>query len=116
MGVYVLHSTVPLNVDGVHAARHYIGWVPDEPEALSKRLKLHRTGRSDVAIVRAYRAIGAKLYLGNYFPFMSRQDERRLKNVGHADKYCEICKAYKAEGYPPRHIMTEGDELWQAIS
>lgn len=116
MGVYLLHASKPLNVDGTHMARHYIGWVPDEPEALAKRLRLHRTGHSDVAIIRAFREIDARLFLGNYFPFMTRHDERRMKDCGHHERYCEICKSYKAEGYPPRHIMTQEDETWQSIS
>src|SRR5919107_192062 len=105
MGVYILHASKSLGGEGRNGAEHYVGWVPDEPNALKTRLKLHRTGRSDVAIVRAYRAIGARLYLGNYFPFMDRDDERRIKRVGHHDRYCEICKLLRDGGYPPRTVL-----------
>jgi hypothetical protein len=116
MGVYFLHFSVPLNADGKHYAKHYVGFVEDKRGALEARLKAHRSGKSDVAIIRAAVAAGAKLYLGQFYPFMDREDERAFKNVGHHDRYCEICKLLKDAGYPPRHAITEQEEVWQAIN
>jgi hypothetical protein len=87
--IYLLHSTVALGTSGRNSASHYLGYC--EEDDLMRRLKSHQSGHSDAAIVRAFKAAGAELYLGAVWPGRTRDDERRMKNAGHLSRYCVIC-------------------------
>lgn len=87
--IYLLHSTVPLGTKGSNSASHYLGYC-DEGDLL-KRLKEHQSGKSDAAIVRAFKAAGGQLLLGAVWPGRTRTDERRMKIAGHLSRYCLVC-------------------------
>lgn len=91
--IYLLHSTVKLGSSGSNSAQHYLGWCDDDD--LLRRLKDHQSGKSDAAIVRAFKAAGAQLYLVAVWPGRTRTDERRMKNGGHLSRYCHLCNADK---------------------
>ncbi len=87
--IYLLHATVPLGGTGAWSARHYLGWC--RPGGLENRLRQHRSGRSQVKIIRAFLDAGATLLLVALWPTASLGDERRLKRLGHAKRWCPLC-------------------------
>jgi predicted GIY-YIG superfamily endonuclease len=89
--IYLLHSTVPLGTSGSNAASHYLGFC--EEDDLLRRLKEHNSGKSDAAIVRAFKAAGADLHLVAVWPGRTRTQERQMKTAGHLSRYCHICNS-----------------------
>lgn len=94
--IYLLHSTVPLGTTGRNSAQHYLGYC--EEDALLERVKAHQSGKSDAAIVRAFKEAGGLLLLGAVWPKRTRADERRMKTAGHLANHCLICQEAKKGG------------------
>lgn len=88
--IYLLHSTVPLHRAGTVAVQHYLGYCDDD--RLDLRLAEHRSGRSKVAIVRAFNEKGADLVLVKTWPGGTQALERYLKRNGHISKHCPLCR------------------------
>ena len=91
--LYLLHSTVRLGTTGRNSAIHYVGYC--EPEHLQERLHQHRIGYSGVKIISAYlRAGGSLLHTGIWLSG-EKEDERRVKRLGHLEERCAYCIAQK---------------------
>jgi hypothetical protein len=90
MAVYLLHSTVPLVKANGQEVRHYLGYC-DEGMA-GRRMHEHLTGRHSARVVQAMLNKGATLWLGNYWPGLTRTDERRMKRNGHLESKCLRCE------------------------
>ena len=89
MGVYLLHSSVPLTRSNGEEVRHYLGWC--SPGMLPRRLMEHQTNRHSAKVVQAFLAKGAELSLGNYWPRRTRTDEVQMKKNGHLARLCLVC-------------------------
>jgi hypothetical protein len=94
MALYLLHSTVPLHRAGTRAVQHYIGYCADR--SVTKRVHEHRVGKSQAAIIRAFRALGAQLILARVWAGATREDERRIKIAGHLGELCPVCTPEKS--------------------
>lgn len=94
--IYLLHSTVPLGGKGRASAQHYIGMCMDG--TLENRLGQHLSGRSNVAIIRAFLERGATLILARTWADGGSVLERYLKKQGHFRDLCPICR--QASGRP----------------
>lgn len=90
MPVYLLHSTVPLQRANGQTVRHYLGYC--EPGNLLSRWEQHKKGRGSTPVVRAMVARGGRLLMGNYWPTLTRTDERRMKRNGHLSGRCLVCQ------------------------
>ena len=91
--LYLLHFSEPLG-DASRprmSASHYLGWADD----LERRLQVHMRGRGP-NITAAAVARGITLELAWTEPG-DRNRERRLKNNGHYERRCRICKADRAD-------------------
>lgn len=97
MTVYLLHSDTPLGTRGGHEARHYLGWVPNQPGALDHRLGEHRFGNPQAKIVEAFGDDRRDLEVVAIWPGADQHEERQLKKGGHFDQYCWRC--HMAEGF-----------------
>ena len=91
--LYLLHSTVRLGTTGRNSATHYLGHC--EPDELEYRVKRHKAGTSGAKIIAAYVNAGATLHLTGVWYTGGRDDERRLKKLGHLDRYCAYCVAHE---------------------
>lgn len=94
MALYLLHSTVPLVRANGQVVRHYLGFC--EEGGLPRRLRQHDGGRKSSRLTKAMLAAGATFLLGNYFPGLTRTDERRMKKNGHLSSKCLVCKLKEA--------------------
>jgi hypothetical protein len=90
MGVYLLHSSVPLVRSNGAVVKHYLGWC--SPGMLPRRLHEHETGRHSAKVVQAFLEKGGVLSLGNYWPRTNRHDEKRMKLNGHLTEKCLVCQ------------------------
>ena len=90
MAVYLLHSTVPLVRESGREVRHYLGWCKDS--RIHERLGDHDRGHCSSRIVQAFISAGGLLLLGNYWPELTREDERRMKRAGHLQAKCLHCE------------------------
>jgi hypothetical protein len=90
VGVYLLHSTVPLRRSGGRTVMHYMGWCKEGN--LFHRLEEHNHNRHSAKIVQAFLAAGGILLIGRYWPGTTPDDEQRMKRNGHIDQHCYICK------------------------
>ena len=88
--IYLLHSSVPLTRGHGLNVRHYLGWSTDQNYL--RRVQDHQRGRSKVAIVRAFLARGATLTLVKTWKGGGPALERYLKQKGHLDQHCPICR------------------------
>src|SRR6187402_3115353 len=89
MGVYLLHSSVPLVRSNGEEVRHYLGWC--SPGMFPRRFHEHETNRHSSKIVQAFLAKGGVLSLGNYWPEKTRHDEVQIKRNGHLSRSCLVC-------------------------
>ena len=99
MAVYLLHSDEPLlRSDGTPVV-HYVGHAPDGE--VHRRLADHLRGRHPARLVQAFLERGATLLLGNVWMGEGRDYERRLKQMGHLNRRCYVCRlnALRAEWY-----------------
>lgn len=82
--VYLLHFTRPYD-----RVQHYIGFC--EEGNLVNRLHEHRTGQGArlMAVIKEH---GIGFVLARTWCGADRNEERRLKNVGHSKLYCPICQ------------------------
>lgn len=106
MAVYLLHSTVPLTRPGGREVRHYLGWTPDGH--LEARLEAHNKDRKSAKIVQAFLNVGGELHVGNYWPGLDRDDERRMKRNGHLEAKCLICERNRIAREITRMATTAG--------
>lgn len=90
MAVYLLHSTVPLLRANGGEVRHYLGYCGEG--TFDYRLFCHQQGRHSAKIVQAFLLRGGDLWLGNYWPELTRDDERRMKKGGHLPDRCLVCR------------------------
>jgi hypothetical protein len=95
MAVYLLHSTIPLVLPDGREVRHYLGWTGEGN--FPRRLHAHETNHKSAKIVQAFLATGGKLCLGNYYPGLTRDDERQMKRNGHIGSKCLICQRNQLE-------------------
>ena len=84
MPVYLLHFS-----DKYHHCRHYIGAC--KKGNLDKRIHLHNTC-SQVALLKACRAVGITFALGNVWNDQDFAFEKKLKSRKNSKKLCNICK------------------------
>lgn len=91
--IYVLHIDPPF-----HHARHYVGWTKDGN--VEKRVREHitQTGSHPSKLIGAALAAGRTVTLAGTLPG-DRTEERRLKNLGGASRYCPRCNS----GYKRRN-------------
>jgi len=89
MALYLLHSTVPLVRPNGSEVRHYVGWCRDGH--VERRVKLHRSGRSRVGILRAFLQHGAQLMLVRVWAGATPSDEQYIKHGGHLGELCPVC-------------------------
>lgn len=90
MAVYLLHSTIPLVLPDGREVRHYLGWTGEGH--FPRRLDAHLKNRKSAKIVQAFLGVGGQLCLGNYYPGLTRDDERQMKKNGHIGARCLVCK------------------------
>lgn len=90
MGVYLLHSSVPLVRSNGVEVRHYLGWC--SPGMFPRRFHEHETNRHSSKVVQAMLAKGGILSLGNYWPGLTRYDEVQMKRNGHLVEKCLVCQ------------------------
>jgi len=90
MGVYLLHSSIPLVRSNGEEVRHYLGWC--SPGMFPRRFHEHETGRHSSKVVQAMLAKGGILSLGMYWPGLTRHDEARMKKNGHLAEKCLVCR------------------------
>lgn len=79
--VYLLHFDEPL-----HHAKHYIGWTKD----LCQRMREHEKGLG-ARILDYIRSQGKGWVLARVWSGVSKNWERKLKNLKKATYYCPIC-------------------------
>ncbi len=79
--VYLIHFDRPYR-----HARHYIGYT----ENLEQRLEAHRAGHGS-RLIQVVREHGIGWRVARTWD-RGRDYERVLKRVGHASRYCPICK------------------------
>lgn len=85
-GVYLLHSTVPLEkVDGT-LATHYLGWTGN----LRRRFREHKSGNGS-PLTRAYKEAKGTLICVRIWPGASINFERRLKHNAASTRCCPLC-------------------------
>lgn len=94
MGVYLLHSSVPLVRSNGEEVRHYLGWC--SPGMFPRRFHEHETNRHSAKVVQAFLAAGGVLSLGNYWPGLTPADEQRMKRNGHLGEKCLVCALERA--------------------
>jgi hypothetical protein len=95
VAVYLLHSSVPLvRADG-REVRHYLGWTGEG--CFPRRLEAHHANHKSARIVQAFLLAGGKLCLGNYWPDLTRADERRMKQNGHLEAKCLLCQIHRLQ-------------------
>lgn len=70
-------------------ARHYIGWT--NGESVEVRLAQHRAGTGARILAAAVKR-GIEFRVVRVWPDTDRHFERRLKNRGHYDEWCPVCK------------------------
>src|SRR5688500_18664286 len=87
--LYLIHSSVPLTTTAGREARHYLGY--SREDNLWQRLRQHEAGQSNVAILKAFQAVGGELTLVRVFPLAGKAEERRLKNAGRIKLLCPLC-------------------------
>ncbi len=85
MPLYLLHFDRPL----AHA-RHYLGWSATI-RSLHRRVDHHAAGTSGARLIDAIKKAGIGFTLARIWPDGTRQDERRMKQRGHA-RMCPICQ------------------------
>lgn len=83
--IYLLHFEPPYK-----HARHYYGWT--RGRSVRRRVNLHRRGKSRARLVMAAVSAGCALIVARTWKNATRDDERRLKNAGHAPRECPICR------------------------
>lgn len=93
MALYLLHFSEPLGDPGRPrmSASHYLGFAKDE-QSRELRIQHHRRGTSGVPITKAAVDRGIELLVG-WLGEGTRDDERRMKNNGHHDRRCEVCRS-----------------------
>jgi len=96
--IYLLHSTVRLGTPGRGGACHYLGHTADN--RLEERLHEHMSGRSRIAIIRAFVERGADLILARVWDGGTPALERYLKRAGHIDELCPICRVANGKAQP----------------
>jgi hypothetical protein len=89
--IYLLHSTVSLHRGKGLNVRHYLGWSATQETALA-RVRQHQNNTSRVKLVRAFHAKGASLVLVKTWPDGGPALERYLKEKGHLDQHCPLCR------------------------
>lgn len=82
--IYLLHFDQPYK-----HARHYMGWAMDQ-EHLEIRLKIHRRGKSKVALMRAVAAAGINFRVTRTWEG-TLDRERQLKNWKMTPRLCPLC-------------------------
>jgi len=90
MAVYLLHSTVPLKNPNGRLIRHYVGHTGEG--RFPQRLHEHETKSNGSRLIREFLRVGGVLWLGNYWPGLTLDDERRIKRAGHLSTKCLICE------------------------
>jgi hypothetical protein len=97
--VYLLHFDRPY-----HHACHYLGFTRN----LEERIRLHREGKSQVALMRALAAAGIGFTVVRVWEGGDRALERKLKRRGGAARLCPICNPDSAHrwgtGKTPPHM------------
>jgi predicted GIY-YIG superfamily endonuclease len=88
--VYLLHFDRPFG-----HARHYMGWASN----LDGRLRHHRRG-TGANLMRHVGRAGITWRLAATWKGATRNDERRMKNHGHARR-CPICNPASKAGVQP---------------
>lgn len=88
--IYLLHSNVPLTRGAGLNVRHYLGYANDE--TYLRRVQDHQRGRSHVKIVQAFLKRGATLTLVKTWKNGGPALERYLKQKGHLDQHCPLCR------------------------
>lgn len=92
MAVYLLHFDKSLGGEGRASARHYLGYVSGGRDEVHRRVQEHFAGVTDVKIVQAFHAAGARGTLVHLWPGGDRALERRLKRAGRFSDYCRLCR------------------------
>jgi hypothetical protein len=87
--IYTVHLNKPLGRGGRNGATHYTGWA--HRDGLVVRLQRHQAGGGSAMLAHARRA-GIGWHVGALC-HGTRDDERRLKSGGHADRRCFTCRA-----------------------
>lgn len=88
--VYLIHfAGGHLGTSGRNAAQHYVGWCADG--TLDQRLAEHRSG-AGAKITAAAVQRGLALEVVTTLPG-DRTRERRLKQSGHFERYCAVCRS-----------------------
>lgn len=88
--IYLLHSNVPLTRGAGLNVRHYLGYANDE--TYLRRVQDHQRGRSHVKIIQAFLRRGATLTLVKTWRHGGPALERYLKEKGHLDQHCPLCR------------------------
>lgn len=88
--IYLLHSNVPLTRGAGLNVRHYLGYANDA--TYLRRVQDHQRGRSKVKIVQAFLRRGATLTLVKTWKNGGPALERYLKQKGHLDQHCPLCR------------------------
>ena len=89
--LYLLHSTVPLHRGKGLEVRHYLGWAWDQSRG-ERRVHEHRTGKSKVKLIRAFRKAGGTLLLVKTWPEGTHALESYLKERGNLSRHCPLCR------------------------
>jgi hypothetical protein len=84
--VYLIHFERPYR-----HARHYLGFVDGDEEALDRRLARHRAG-TGARLIDVIQRAGIGWELARTWPDATRVDERKMKKSSHASKRCPVCR------------------------
>jgi predicted GIY-YIG superfamily endonuclease len=93
--VYLIHAERPL-----HHAQHYCGFVDGGADAVARRLAQHRAGNGG-RLPRAFANAGIAFDVVRTWPGGTRRDERLLKRLKHAHRYCPVCHE---RPHDPKHL------------
>lgn len=94
--IYTLHFLNPIGGEGRKGAQHYTGWAKDS-RTLEKRIRDHALGLG-ARITAAVACAPDNSFVLATVQRGDKNEERRLKNAGHHDRRCPVCKG-KHEGY-----------------
>lgn len=89
MPIYLLHFDRPFK-----HARHYLGWSATIA-SLHRRVDHHEAGTSGARLMEQVKREGIGFTLARIWPEGTKQDERRMKQRGHA-RMCPICQEERA--------------------